>query len=82
MEEEMAWLRRTVRPFLGDTAAGFDDLSCFKDLIGDARVVGLGESSHTAREQVLCKHLLMRLLVCELAAERGLRVGFLVESLE
>ena len=55
------WEIRTVDP--GESN---EDLRPFLDLVGDARVVGLGECTHGSSEIHRLKHRLVRLLVEEL----------------
>ncbi|MEV4899196.1 erythromycin esterase family protein, partial [Nonomuraea sp. NPDC055795] len=57
-----------------DPMAPLDDLEPLLDLVGDARVVAIGESSHHVREFYLLRHRLLRFLV-----ERR---GFTVYALE
>jgi erythromycin esterase len=57
-----------------DPHAPLDDLEPLRDVIGDARVVALGESAHYVREFSLLRHRLLRFL-----AER---CGFTVYALE
>jgi erythromycin esterase len=57
-----------------DWQAPLDDLEPLRALIGDARVVALGESAHYAREFYLLRHRLLRFL-----AER---CGFTIYALE
>jgi erythromycin esterase len=54
--------------------AGFDDLAALDELIGDARIVALGEASHGAAEVVRMTHRLLEFLVE--------RKGFTVFALE
>ncbi|MEW5918436.1 MAG: erythromycin esterase family protein, partial [Gemmatimonadota bacterium] len=62
---EIAWLSshshplRDVRPSTGDDS----DLELFDMIVGDARVVALGESTHGTREFFLVKHRLLEHLV-------------------
>lgn len=57
-------LRTVARPFATvDAGNGFDDLAILDELIGDARVVGLGESSHGGSEQFRMKHRIIEYLV-------------------
>ncbi|WP_052229735.1 erythromycin esterase family protein [Streptomyces sp. CT34] len=57
-----------------DLAAPLDDLEPLRDLVGDARVVALGESSHQIREFALLRHRMLRFLVEQL--------GFTVYAME
>ena len=45
---------------------GFEDLQPLKKLIGDARIVGLGEATHGTREFYQMKHRLLEFLVEEM----------------
>jgi erythromycin esterase len=45
---------------------GFDDLQPLKKLIGDARIVGLGEATHGTREFFQFKHRMLEFLVEEM----------------
>ena len=49
-----------------DPAAPLDDLAPLRDAIGDAEVVGLGESVHGAAEEIELKHRALRVLVEDL----------------
>jgi erythromycin esterase len=61
------WLRRQAAPITSiDPAAPLGDLAVLRPMVGDARVVGLGESTHGAREEILLKHRTLRYLVEEL----------------
>ncbi len=72
--EEMAvapeisdWLRENAIPF--DTAephTEFDDLMPLKEIIGDSRIVALGEATHGTREFFQMKHRLLKFLVEEM----------------
>ncbi|QHC22893.1 erythromycin esterase family protein [Streptomyces sp. GS7] len=57
-----------------DLAAPLDDLEPVRDLVGGARVVALGESSHQIREFALLRHRMLRFLVEQL--------GFTVYAME
>src|SRR5919109_2139955 len=46
-----------------DPRSPLDDLEPLGELIGDARVVGIGESAHYVREFYLLRHRLLRFLV-------------------
>ena len=48
-----------------DPAADASDLALFRAMVGDARLVGLGESTHGTREFFRLKHRLLRFLVME-----------------
>jgi erythromycin esterase len=60
-----------------DPTAPLDDLDPLADLVGDARVVAVGESAHFLREYTLLRHRLLRFLVerCGFTAF-GLESGF------
>jgi erythromycin esterase len=61
------WIRSTAHPLRTlDPEETFDDLAPFGQMVGDARVVCLGESRHDLHEQFLFKHRLTRYLVEEL----------------
>jgi erythromycin esterase len=49
-----------------DPTAPLTDLAPLRHIVGDAEVVGLGESTHGAHEQFAVKHRIVRLLVEEL----------------
>ena len=49
-----------------DPAASLDDLAPLRRSIGDAEIVGLGESVHGAAEEITLKHRVLRLLVEEM----------------
>jgi erythromycin esterase len=49
-----------------DPAAPLDDLAPLRRSIGDAEIVGLGESVHGAAEEIGLKHRVLRLLVEEM----------------
>jgi len=57
-----------------DPQAPLDDLEPLREVIGDARVVAIGESAHYVREFYLLRHRLLRFLVE--------RCGFTVYALE
>lgn len=69
------WVRaRAMSVDTLDPSAGLDDLEPVRELIGDARVVAVGEASHHVREFYLVRHRLLRFL-----AER---CGFTVLAFE
>ena len=59
--------RGLVDPLTSGVAGGaFDDLRPIADLVGSAKVVGLGESAHGSSELFRLKHRLIEFLVTEL----------------
>lgn len=66
-EAATAWLHRTGRPFNGtEPGLPHDDLAFLPDLVGDARVVALGENTHGTRDFFEMKARILRYLVEEL----------------
>lgn len=58
------WLNRVARPLLGtDPDRPVRDLRPLDRLVGDATIIGLGESSHGTHDQFRLKHRLIRYLV-------------------
>lgn len=79
-DAELAWLRGHATPLrdvraLMNLTANDADLRRVTDIVGAARVVGLGESTHGTREFFQVKHRLLEYLVHEL----GFRV-FAIEA--
>ena len=73
--EQLAWLKENAIVFNTAVAgSGFDDLAPLKALIGDARIVALGEATHGTREFFQMKHRLTELLASEM--------GFTIFSIE
>lgn len=71
-----AWIIENAVPFsTADPTAPDAELLPFLDMVGDARIVGLGEGTHGTSEFFQMKHRLLRLLV----EEAGFRV-FLMEA--
>ncbi len=69
------WLNKNVIPLKYTKAEnGFDDLKPLKDLIGDARIVSLGECTHGSAEVFSMKHRMLEYLVKE--------KGFTIFSIE
>jgi erythromycin esterase-like protein len=65
--DSVAWLDQHVVTLNGcEAGQGFDDLAPLAAVIGDARIVGLGESTHGTREHFQMKHRLVEYLVEEL----------------
>lgn len=61
---EPEWTGQTAVPFAGvDPTGGLDDLEPLRRMIGDARVVALGEATHGTREFFRMKHRVLRFLV-------------------
>jgi erythromycin esterase len=73
--KELEWLKKhyvvlkTVEP-----NSGFEDLQPLKQMIGDARIVGLGENTHGSSEVFRMKHRLVEFLASEM--------GFTIFSIE
>jgi hypothetical protein len=62
--EVSAWLRENAIPFdTTDPNSDFEDLMPLKELIGDARIVALGEATHGTHEFFQLKHRMLRFLV-------------------
>ena len=58
------WVRHHAAPLTTvDPAAPLGDLTPLGRAIGDAEIVGLGESTHGAAEEIALKHRTLRLLV-------------------
>jgi erythromycin esterase-like protein len=71
----VAWIKQhAIALKTAEAESGFDDLEQLKDVIGDARVVSLGESTHGSREIFQMKHRLVEYLASEL--------GFTIFSIE
>lgn len=75
VEETTTWVKRNAMPLRTVEAGnGFDDLQPLKTLIGNARIVSLGEATHGTREFFQMKHRLMEFLATEM--------GFTIFSIE
>jgi erythromycin esterase len=60
-------VRRQAIPFTTAVAGnGFDDLWPLEDVLGDARIVSLGEATHGTKEFFQMKHRLLEFLVTEM----------------
>ncbi|MHC4941235.1 MAG: erythromycin esterase family protein [Planctomycetota bacterium] len=69
------WLEENAVAFKTVEAGnGFDDLAFLKKVIGDARIVSLGETTHGSREIFQMKHRLLEFLATEM--------GFSIFSIE
>ncbi len=65
--EVSIWLRDNAIPFeTTDPNSNFEDLLPLKELIGDARIVALGEATHGTHEFPEMKHRMLRFLVEEM----------------
>lgn len=65
--EVSTWLRENAIPFdTTDPNSDFEDLMPLKELIGDARIVALGEATHGTHEFFEMKHRILRFLVEEM----------------
>ena len=72
---QLDWIRQNSIPLRTEQAeTGFDDLQALKPLIGNARIVGLGEATHGTAEFFRMKHRLMEFLATE--------AGFTIFSIE
>jgi erythromycin esterase-like protein len=75
VDDAVAWIKQHAIPLkTAEAGNGFDDLERLKDLIGDAQIVSLGESTHGSREIFQMKHRLVEYLATEL--------GFTIFSIE
>jgi erythromycin esterase len=64
---EIAWLKKAAIPIATtDTGSGTKDLEPVRKLVGDARIVSLGEGTHGTREHFQMKHRLLEFLVTEM----------------
>jgi len=74
--EVVDWVRETLVPLATvEPGSGLEDLSGLGEMVGEARVVALGESTHGTREFFLLKHRLLEYLV----TEKGF-TGFAIEA--
>jgi erythromycin esterase len=74
-DEVVSWMKQqAVVLQTAEPGHGFADLQPLKEIIADARVVGLGETSHGTREIFRMKHRLLEFLVTEM--------GFTVFAME
>ncbi|MEV4360390.1 erythromycin esterase family protein [Nonomuraea sp. NPDC049625] len=80
------WLRRQAVPLTHlDPEAPLDDLKPVRDILGDARVVAIGENSHFINEFSLMRRRILRFLVehcgfTVLAFEYGFSEGFPLDA--
>lgn len=74
--EELEWIRtNAVALETSEAGNGFEDLEPLKALMGDARIVSLGECTHGTREVFQMKHRLVEYL----ASQRGFTI-FSIEA--
>jgi len=73
-EAEIAWLRKHAVPLEGAAPDGLEDLEPLREMIGDARIIALGEATHGTREFFQMKHRLVQFLAQEM--------GFTIFSIE
>jgi len=74
-KEVVDWLRSAAIPIkTTDPSQGPEDLRPFRELVGNARIVSMGEATHGTREFFQLKHRLLEFLVTEM--------GFTVFALE
>ncbi|MBX3317785.1 MAG: erythromycin esterase family protein [Phycisphaeraceae bacterium] len=63
----LAWLRANAHPIATtDPSDNIDDLAFLKDIVGDARIVALGEATHGTREFFQMKHRITQYLAQEM----------------
>ena len=73
--ELLAWLREHARPLQSAVPTDSDeDLAPLKEIVGDARIVALGEATHGTSEFFTIKHRIVRFLAEEM--------GFTIFSIE
>jgi erythromycin esterase len=71
----IGWIRDTaIRLSTPVAGHGFDDMAPLQKIVGDARIVALGEASHGTREFFQLKHRMLEFLVTEM--------GFSIFSIE
>ena len=74
--EVTTWLNSTVVPFDGvHLSLPHDDMGVLRDLVGDARVVSLGENTHGTRDFFEMKARILRFLVEEMGFD-----AFMIEA--
>jgi erythromycin esterase len=72
---QVEWLMANAIPFeTAEAGTGFADLEPLRAIIGDARIVALGEGTHGTREFFRMKHRLTEFLASEM--------GFTIFSIE
>ena len=74
-EPSVNWIRQhAVRLKTPEAGHGFADMQPLKKIIGNARIVALGEATHGSREFFQLKHRMLEFLVSEM--------GFTIFSIE
>ena len=74
-QDPVEWIRaNAIRLTTPEAGHGFTDLQPLKRLIGDARIVSLGEATHGSREFFQLKHRMLEFLATEM--------GFTIFSIE
>lgn len=71
---EQTWINENVQPFqtiephlsFELDKKNWSDLACFKKMVGDARIIGLGEATHGTSEFFKLKHRLLQYAIEEL----------------
>ncbi len=73
--DSRAWVREHAVPLkTAEAGHGFEDMQALKKMVGDARVVSLGEATHGTREFFQLKHRMLEFLAIEM--------GFTIFSME
>ena len=77
MNDITDWLRENIDPLrtIDPETADYEQLKPLREIVGDARVVAIGESTHRVHEFYQIRHLITRFLVDELGF-----TGFAMES--
>ncbi len=67
LSADVQWLKAKAIPFqTAEPNSSFDDLMPLKDMIGNARIVALGEATHGTHEFFQMKHRMLKFLVEEM----------------
>ena len=63
----VTWAKLNAEPVAGvEPGQSFEDLQVLKQMIGDARVIGIGESNHFIHESLRARHRLIEFMVEEM----------------
>src|ERR1041384_7615428 len=74
-EAVTSWIRSSANPLKTvEARSGFDDMEPLRRVIGDARIVSLGEATHGTREFFQLKHRMLEFLATQM--------GFTIFSIE